>query len=216
MNKLLKKEFTFTAHPIVYFFISFSLLTLVPSYPIVLSAFFMGLGFFQNFQIACQQNDVVYSAMLPVRKRDIVTARYLFVIIIEVIFLVFSSIFAALRMTVLADAAPFAENMMINANIVYLAWLLIEFCVFNVVFVGGFWKTAYKVGKPFFMFSIWTFVVVGLSEAMHHIQRLQFLNSKDQRLGIQISIFIAACAIYILFTLLSIKKSQDRFERIDL
>ena len=216
MNKLLKKEFTFTAHPIVYFFILFSLLTLVPSYPIVLSAFFMGLGMFQNFQIACQQNDVVYSAMLPVRKRDIVTARYLFVIIIEVIFLVFSSIFAALRMTVLADAAPFAENMMINPNIVYLAWLLIEFCVFNVVFLGGFWKTAYKLGKPFFMFSIWTFVVVGLSEAMHRIPFLAFLNTKDQRLGIQISIFIVACAIYILFTLLSIKKSQYRFERIDL
>ena len=216
MNKLLKKEFTFTAHPIVYFFISFSLLTLVPSYPIVLSAFFMGLGMFQNFQIACQQNDVVYSAMLPVRKKDIVKARYIFVITIQVIFLVISAVLTALRMTVLADAAPFAENMMINANIVYLAWLLIEFCVFNVVFVGGFWKTAYKIGKPFFMFSIWTFVVVGLSEAMHRISFLAFLNTKDQRLGIQISIFIVACAIYILFTLLSIKKSQDRFERIDL
>ncbi len=216
MNKLLKKEFTFTAHPIVYFFISFSLLTLVPSYPIVLSAFFMGLGMFQNFQIACQQNDVVYSAMLPVRKRDIVTARYLFVITIQVIFLVFSSIFAALRMTVLADAAPFAENMMINPNIVYLAWLLIEFCVFNVVFLGGFWKTAYKLGKPFVMFSIWTFVVVGISEAMHRISFLAFLNTKDQRLGIQISIFIVACAIYILFTLLSLKKSQSEFEKIDL
>ena len=216
MNKLLKKEFTFTAIPLIYIFLAFSLMAFIPGYPILLSAFFMGLGFFQCFQTAKEENDVLYTAMLPVRKRDVVTARYLFVISLQMVFFLLSAIFTALRMTLLVNAGSYSANLMMNANLVYLAWILLELSLFNLVFLGGFWKTAYSIGKPFVFFMIWSFLLIGLAESLHHFPGLEFLNSEKEALGIQTVILLAACSLYAGLTFASLKKSQQRFEKIDL
>lgn len=216
MSQLLKKEFTFTALPLTYIFILFAFMTFIPGYPILVGAFFFCMGIFQTFQYAKEQNDVLYSVLMPVRKRDVVTARYAFIAALQMAYFILCALLTAIRSTAFSDAVPYAENAMMNANIAYLGYILLVFAVFNTVFVGGFWKSAYYTGKPFLLFSIIGFVIIGAAEALHHIPGLAELNSQTSGLKLQLPVLLISAIAYTVCTFLSLQKSRRTFERIDL
>lgn len=53
------------------------------------------------------------------------------------------------RMTALSDAPAYRENALMNANLFALGAAFLIFGLFSAVFIAGFFKTAYKSGKPF-------------------------------------------------------------------
>ena len=75
-SALLKKEFVLASVPITYIFILFTLMTFIPGYPIEMGAFFVCMGIFQTFRFYNEANDIFYSVMLPVSKKDIVKSKY--------------------------------------------------------------------------------------------------------------------------------------------
>ena len=83
MRNIMLKELTLSASPLAFLFIAFGLMFMIPGYPILCGAFFTTLGLFQSFQTAREANDIVFSALLPVAKKDVVKAKYLFVCFIE-------------------------------------------------------------------------------------------------------------------------------------
>ena len=217
MRNLLAKEFRLSAHILSYLFIAFGAMAMIPGYPITLGAFFVCLGLFQTFQAARENNDVLFTALLPVAKTDVVRARYAFVVCIELASFLLMAVLTILRMTVLADAAVYVNNAMMNANQVFLAWVLVIFALFNVIFVGGFFKTAYKFGKPFVVFIVVSFVVVAVAEALHFFPGLAWLNATaTMGNGLMWGILAAAVVLFALVTWLSLRRSCTRFEAIDL
>lgn len=95
MKALLYKEFKLAMHPICYVFIcAFPLMVLIPTYP-------LGVGFI--YLLCCypilflgankgqQSNDLLYSTLLPIRKKDIVKARIFTVAIMQFVYMVFMS-----------------------------------------------------------------------------------------------------------------------------
>lgn len=68
MKNLLYKEFRLATHPSVYIFFALAALLLVPSYPYYVSFFYLTLGIFLTFKTNRAENDIFYSALLPVRK----------------------------------------------------------------------------------------------------------------------------------------------------
>ena len=217
MNKLIKKEFTLAAAPLTYIFLAFGLMTMIPGYPILVGGFFICLGIFYTFQFAREYSDVLYTALLPVRKRDVVKARYLFVVCIQLSGILICGLPTLLRMTVLREAQVYQANPLMNANLAFLGYLLVIMALFNIIFLGGFYKTAYYYGKPFVLFCIAAFVVVGLGETLHHIPGLGWLNAVTG-VGIirQTVVLLAGVVIYAVGTLLSMKRSEERFEKLDL
>lgn len=217
MNKLIKKEFTLAAAPLTYIFLAFGLMTMIPGYPILVGGFFVCLGIFYTFQFAREYSDVLYTALLPVRKRDVVKARYLFVVCIQLSGILICGLLTLLRMTVLREALVYQTNPLMNANLAFLGYMLVIMALFNMIFLGGFYKTAYYYGKPFVLFCIAAFVVVGLGETLHHIPGLGWLNAVTGA-GIirQSVVLLAGVVIYAVGTLLSMKRSEERFEKLDL
>ncbi len=217
MKELLKKEFTLTAGTVTYLFIAFGLMAFIPGYPILVSAFFVCLGIQITFQFAREHNDVLYTVLLPVNKSDAVKARYLFCVCIQMMSFLVSSVVAALRMTALREVTVYKENVMLSANLTFLAFMLIIFMLFNVIFVGYFFKTAYKYGKGFVIFAIAAFIVVGIAETLHHIPGLEFLNAvSGSGVLIQIGVFGVGILLYAIGTLLSVNTSIKKFEKLDL
>ena len=174
MNRLLTKELKLFAAPLTYFFLAFSLMTLIPGYPILMGSFFVCFGIFQSFQLGRETNDVLYTVLLPIKKSDAVKARFEFVVLIELLGFVLMAILTALRMTVLSGAAPYVQNPLMSANPVYLAFVLIIYAAFNLIFVRQFYKTAYKIGKPFIIFIAAALVITGAAEALHYVPGLAF------------------------------------------
>ncbi len=217
MKKLLIKEMRLTASPLSYIFLAAVLFTLVPGYPILMGAFFICMGIFQSFQNGREANDILYTALLPVRKSDVVRAKYAFTCMIQLIGFAATAGLTVLRMTVLSRVDPYVTNALMNPSPVFLAFELLIFAAFNLLFLGGYFRTAYGIGIPFLSFGIATFVIVGIAEALHHLPGLSFLNTTSgERLGLQLIVLALAAAVYAAVTFLSCRTSVGRFEKSDL
>jgi len=216
MRNLLNKEIKLSAHPLSFIFIAFGVMAMIPGYPILVGAFFVCLGIFQSFQNARENNDILYTILLPVKKSDAVKAKFIFTCFIQLCSFVLSLILTLVRMTALKNATVYTSNVMMNANQVYLAFALIIFGLFNVVFVKSFFRTAYKL-KGFISFAIVGFVVITIAEALHHIPGLYFLNDTDT-MGSPIMwlILVAGIVAYVLMTFAAEKKSEKLFDSVDM
>ena len=140
MKKLLYKEMKLSANPLSYWFIAFSAMTMIPRYPILVGSFFICLGIFYTYQQIREYDDITYTVMLPVKKKDVVTAKYLFVLFIEFISFILCALITIIRMSSLGNAAPYVTNPLMNANAAYLGYVMIVFAVFNSIFLAGFFK----------------------------------------------------------------------------
>lgn len=217
MRELMKKEMTLTAAPLTYLFLAFGVMTMIPGYPILVGAFFVALGIFYTFQYAREYNDITYTALLPVRKSDVVKTKFAFTMLIELIGFAINAVLTAVRMLWLADAGPYATNPMMNANLAYLGYVLIIFALFHIIFLAGFFKTAYYIGKPFVLFCVAAFLVVGIGETLHHIPGLGFLNAMEgEGLLLQSIVLALGILLYAAGTFAALRVSVKRFDRIDL
>lgn len=217
MRNLLRKEARLSASPLSYLFIAFGLMFFLPGYPILCGAFFVTLGLFQSFQTAREANDLVFSALLPVAKQDVVKGKYAFVCLIEGCAVVLMALAVLLRMTVLAQAAVYRSNALMNANFFALGMALVIFGLFNAVFVGGFFKTAYQFARPFVVYIVAAFLAILVAEALHYVPGLERVNAfGTENLGLQLLLLAFGFVLYLALTLLSCRKACERFERIDL
>lgn len=217
MKRLLKKEMKLSASLLSYLFISLAFLTLVPGYPILLGSFFVTLGLFYSFQSARENNDVSYSLLLPVAKKDLVKSKFLFCIVIETCGFTLMTLLTIIRMTLLKDAAVYRTNALMNANLVFLAFALLVFGCFHLIFLRGYFKTAYYFGKPFVKYIIAVVLIIGAAESLRHVPGLEKLNSFGfEEIGLQCAVLITGAVLYVLMTAAAMGNSIKSFERIDL
>ena len=217
MRLLLNKELRLAASPLSFVFLAGALMTLLPGYPILVGAFFICFGIFHSFQNAREANDTLYTVLLPVKKSDFVRAKFAFSCLIQLAGFALCAALTAVRMTLLSGAAPYVNNAMMNATPVFLAFVLLIFAAFNLLFICGYFKTGYCFGMPFLRFGIAAFLLVGIAETLHHLPGLGFLNDPaGERLGLQFILLAAAALVYAAGTAFSCRKAQTRFEKIDL
>ncbi|MBR7072551.1 MAG: ABC-2 transporter permease [Eubacterium sp.] len=217
MKNLLKKEMKLAASPLSYIFIVFGLMAFLPGYPILVGSFFVCLGMFQSFQSMREENDITYTALLPVAKGDIVRAKYMFCVMIELCYFAVTAVPVLIRMTLLADVSAYKNNALMNANLVYLGYVLLILGLFNLIFIGGFFKTAYKFAKPFVTFIVAAFLVIGAGEVLFHFPKLSALNAFGfEHIALQLCALLFGAAVFALFTSLSMRKAINSFEKIDL
>ena len=217
MRNIMRKEMKLSASLITYLFILFGLMFFMPGYPVLCGAFFVTLGIFQGFQYSREANDIVFSSILPISKDDIVRGKFLFVCFIEGCALVLMLIVTIIRMTVLADSAVYRVNALMNANLFAVGGALLIFGLFNMIFLGGFFKTAYNQGRPFVIYIIIAFVVIGIFEALHHVPGMGAVNAFGfEHIGLQFILLFSGAAAFLTLTMLSHKASCRNFEKIDL
>lgn len=217
MINLIKKEFKLSAHILSYVFIAFGLMTFIPGYPILVGVFFSCLGIFQSFQSYRESNDIAYTILLPVSKKDIVKAKFIFVLTIQFLTFLIMFIITIIRMTMLVDVEAYVLNPLLTANLVFLGYVLVIYGLFNFLFVRGFFKTAYKFGKPFVSFTVVGFLVISLAESLRYIPGLEALNSLGfNNISIQLTGLMVGFIINVLLNYISYKYSVKSFERIDL
>ena len=217
MKNILRKEMTLSASILSYLFIAFGLMFFVPGYPILCGVFFTTLGIFQSFQNAREANDIIFSALLPIAKKDVVKSKYLFCCVIELCSVFLMACATLARMTFLSDAPVYRNNVMMNANLFALGMALLMFGLFNLIFIGGFFKTAYKFGKPFVIHIIVAFFVIGIGEALHNIPGLEAVNAFGfDHFPLQLGSLALGIMAYIALTVLSYRCACRNFEKIDL
>lgn len=217
MKQLYIKELRLSASLLSYLFMLFGLMFFFPGYPVLCGAFFVTLGIFQSFQNARENNDTVFSALLPISKRDVVKGKFWFVCMIEIGGFLLMAAATLVRMTVLSEASAYRNNALMNANPFALGMALLIFGFFNLIFVGGYFKTAYNFLKPFVSSIIVTFLLIGAGEALHYFPGMDVLNAFGfDHIGLQMLLLGAGACMYALLTWIGYRLSCRRFETIDL
>lgn len=217
MRNILRKEMRLSASVLSYCFIAFGLMFFLPGYPVLCGAFFVTLGIFQSYQNAREANDLVFSALLPIAKTDVVKGKYLFTCFIELCSFCLMVLATLVRMFAMSGSEVYRTNALMNANGFALGVALLIFGLFNWIFVGGFFKTAYKIGQPFVVHIIVCFSIILVAEAAHHIPGLEALNAfGTAHLGLQLGLLAAGAAAYAALTWFSYQRACYCFERIDL
>lgn len=215
--KWLKKELKLSTSILTPLFLLFAFMALIPNYPALVGAFFVCFGIFQSYQGARENNDILYSVLLPAPKRDVVSAKYRTAICFEALGFLLMALCVLLRMTVLKSAPVYASSPLLPANFAYLGGALLVFTVFNTVFLGGFFKTAYKFGIPFIAFIVSSFLLIVAIEVLPHLPGLGFLAATEgEGFRRQLWVLLGCLVVYGLVSLLSLRRSQARFEQIDL
>ena len=226
MKALLFKELRLAMHPICYVFIVlFPFMILIPSYP-------LGIGFI--YVLTCypilflgankgqQSNDLLYSTLLPVRKKDIVMARIFTVIFMQVAFiLVMTALYPVARIinNAVAQSAENPSEYMIpglglDSYVLLVAIALIGYAIADIIFFPIY----YKHGKSIVMSTLFTilgFVVyIGVfTIGLPFIPGLDILN--NLHLGIQFAILGAAILISFGLHVVVYKVSSKRLEMVD-
>lgn len=217
MRKILQKEMRLSASLLSYLFIAFGLMFFFPGYPVLCGVFFVTLGIFQSFLNAREANDLLFSALLPIAKRDVVKGKYLFSCFIELCGFAVMVLATVIRMTLLSEAALYRENALMNANPFALGVALFLFGLFNLLFVDGFFRTAVKFAKPFVTYCIVGFLGIALAETLHHLPGLAWLNAFGfDSFPAQFACFLAGLVSFFVLTLLAYRHSVHSFETIDL
>lgn len=147
---LLYKEMRLVAHPTSIVFAFLGCLVLVPSYPYSVIFMFGCLAPYITFLNARETNDVWYTAVLPVTKRESVLGKCLLVVFFQLFQLLFSIPFALLRNTMNIANNPVG----LDATVAWYGFGFILYAVFDLVFLTAFYKSGYKVGKSFILAAI--------------------------------------------------------------
>ena len=222
MKALLYKEFKLAMHPICYIFICmFPLMILIPSYPI-------GIGFI--YILSCypilflgankgqQSNDLLFSTLLPVRKKDIVLAR---IITCSIMQFAFMAIMAALLpiASQIHASIPGEEipGLGINAFVSVLAIAVVGYSIADLIFFAIY----YKHGKSIVMSTLLTLIgfiiYLGvLTIGMPFIPGLEwYKDTLSGPLWIQFIILGGALILYVALHFVTYKVSSKELERVD-
>ncbi|MBQ6731062.1 MAG: ABC-2 transporter permease [Bacilli bacterium] len=225
MKALIYKEFKLSMHPICYIFVAaFPLMVLIPSYP-------LGIGFI--YVLSCypilflgankgqQSNDLLYSTLLPVRKKDIVMARIITVIFMQVAFmLIMSALYPLARFfneSITAqnpENAPTIPGLGLNSFVLALAFAIVGYAIADLIFFPIY----YKHGKSIVMSTLLTilgFVVyIGVvTIGLPFVPGLEILN--QLHVGIQFICLGAAIGLSFLAHYFVYKISSKRLEKVD-
>lgn len=215
MLKLLKKEFGLAMHPTVPMMILLSAMVLIPNYPYVVIFFYVSMAIFFTCLLGRENNDVVYSLNLPIRKSSIVKARIFFAAIIELLQLALMVPLTVLRGQI--ESLPNGAGM--DANISLFGIGFIVYGLFNLLFFVSYYRNVSKVGIAFVKSSILLFVCttadVVSTYAVPFVR--DKLDTADPQFLTEKLLFVAAgVLIYALLTLLACKISVRHFEKQDL
>jgi hypothetical protein len=215
MKDLLYKEFKLSIHPSMFFFLVFGVLLLIPSWPFFIAFGYLFIGIMNTFFLCRSTQDVFFTAMLPVRKRDAVRARVYSIAILELLEIAVAVPFAILHRVLFS----YGNSAGMNINFAFFGFVFVMYAAFNVIFLPWFYKTAYKAGVPLFVSTMAVVVLMtGVEIAVAAVPFLHiYLGALGTgHLGSQLIALIAGIGIFALLTGLACRQSAKNFEKVDL
>ena len=227
MKALLYKEFKLAMHPICYVFIAaFPLMILIPSYPIAIGFIYVLTCYpilFLGANKGQQSNDLLYSTLLPVRKKDIVLARIFTVAIMHFAFIAIMSCLYPLALLIqdkihISDPTEgLIPGLGLDAYVSVLAIAIIGYAVADLIFFPIY----YRNGKSIVMSTLFTILgfvmyIAIFTIAIPYIPGMGwYTDLLTNNNGVQFIILGASLLIYILIHIIVYKVSSKKLEKVD-
>ena len=232
MKALLYKEFKLAMHPICYIFICvFPMMILIPSYPIAIGFIYILSCYpilFLGANKGQQSNDLLYSTLLPVRKKDIVFARILTCVFMQFAFIAIMSALMPLAFLIsnninASEVTNGSVGMQIpgiglNGYVSVLAISLLGYAFADLIFFPIYYKKGRSIVMSTLLMILGFVVYIGIfTIALPYIPGLEGYKSflENENIGIQFALLGGVLVIYVIIHCLIYHISSKLLEKVD-
>ncbi len=222
MKNLLYKEFKLAFHPIIYVFILvFPFLVLAPSYPIAVGLIYVLSAYpilFLGANKGQQSNDILYTSLLPIRKKEVVKARMLSILVVQLIPMIimfFANFFAVESLDEFVNVVEEIGEVGLTRDsmLLALAFGLVGYSIFDYIFLPWFYKNGRSIVGPTLVgMLVFMIFLGGVTIALPEL--VPAIN--EFNLGIQALCFVGAAIIYAILHIFIYRRSARNLEHVDL
>lgn len=226
MKALLYKEFKLAMHPVCYAFVFlFPLMILIPKFPTAVGFIYVLTTYpilFLGANKGQQSNDLLYSTLLPVRKKDIVLARVFTVMTLHVVFalltLALLPLALLIRDAIPSNGGPSEVGLGLSGYVSTLGIVFLGFALADLIFFPIYYRHAKSIVASTLLTILGFVLYVGIfTIALPHLPGLEgyrdFLCSPN--LGHQFIVLGIGLALYAVIHFLIYKISSKQLERVD-
>lgn len=224
MKSLLYKELKLAMHPLIYIFVFvFPLMALIPNYPIVISFIYVCSCYpilFLGANKGQQSNDIYFSCLLPVRRKDVVKARLFLLSIIQLISIVLVTIYGAIGSLYKEDILIEAGDKISDVGFGFgqigsvIGFVLLCFSIYDLIFVTCFYKSGRAIVSSTLLGMLGFMILLCITTLLLPISITSYFNFFSN-LYVQIASILIGLAIYILFHYLTYIRASNLFEKVD-
>lgn len=237
MKNLIYKEMKLSMHIVCFIFpLVFGIMALIPNYPAFVAPFYAVVCYpilFLGANKGQTTNDLFYTCNLPIRKRDVVKARLISVMILQIMSLVSTAIFMPVGVIFEDAISSAAEAADAGAQIAYLGLGAHSFIAFfgitilgyalsDLIFIPWFYKTGKSIVAPTLVTIIFFIVYSSLFEMVLPMSIPELAVLLDVSAGgttgliVQFAILLLGIIAYVLLRMLTLGVAAKRLEMLDL
>lgn len=156
-------------------------------------------------------NDLQMSVLMPVKKKDIVKARVMTIVILEVLHLLVGIIYAIINAKLYKDW----YFIFVRPNMAYFGLALIIFGVFNLVLLPIYYKSGYKYGFP---------VLLGNGICLLLATGIELLNIYQPQVrswlagtysSVHLGVLFGGIIIFAIMSIIAYYRAKTNFEQVD-
>ncbi|MFD7522243.1 ABC-2 transporter permease, partial [Paenibacillus chitinolyticus] len=146
MYNLVMKDLKLGVHPMFFVFpLLMGALMLIPSWLyFIVPLYFCWVTVPNMFGVFRAQNDLIFTSMMPVTKKDIVKAKVFVIVILELLHLVIAMIYGMITIRLY----PHLTYHFFAPHMGFWGLCFVMFAIYNLIFISMYYKTAYKYGGP--------------------------------------------------------------------
>lgn len=216
MLKLFKKELRLNMPKPLYLFALLGAMVIIPNYPYIVGIGYSIMHIMLYFQFVNENRSQEFSAMLPIKRSDIVSSTTLVIVLCQMLNALVATIFAYPSILINPNGCNFVG---LDCNLTFFGVALICLGIYNLVVIPCYFKTGYKYGFTLILgliAFIATYVVLELLVQL--IPSLtQALDGYDTSyLWARLTVFISGVIIYPLTTFIANKIAIKKFEKVNL
>ncbi len=225
MKNLLYKELRLCLNPQVIIFACFSLFILIPNWPSGVAFVYILSGLATVFPRGLADKDIMYSAMLPIRKGDVVKGKTLLIVAIEVFSILISIPAAVVKALIIdpalissasegtGDASDASYIAAVSPNMVTYGTVLMCFGVYALILIPWYYKNPTKINWPQIVSMLAaTFVIlVGVV-----VQAFVPALHESSGFWIQLAYLFAGLLVFVFCTYLGERLGEKHFAKVDL
>ncbi|SFD57580.1 ABC-2 family transporter protein [Paenibacillus catalpae] len=161
------------------------------------------------------QNDLMFTAMMPVTKNDIVKAKVSVIVLLELLHIVIAMIFGMISINLYTNITYY----FFEPHMGFWGLCFVMFGIFNICFISIYYKTAYKYGEATLVSIVAAMLFAGIaqwigieSSYVHDI----FYGAGLDRTALQASILIAGILVFIALTVIGYRIASKRFPKVEI
>ncbi|MBE6133219.1 MAG: hypothetical protein E7178_00950 [Erysipelotrichaceae bacterium] len=228
MKPLLYKEFKLAMHPICYVFVFlFPLMLLIPSYPIAIGFIYVLTCYpilFLGANKGQQSNDLLYSTLLPVRKKDIVLARIVTVAIMQFVFIMMlCALYPLARLinenlsNVPSGKGSSIPGLGLDAFVSVIGIALIGYTIADLIYFPIYYKKGRSIVMSTLLMILGFVLYIGIfTIALPFVPGMEwYKNGLSGNIGIQFIVLGVSLILYVVIHYLIYRIASKLLEKVD-